>query len=294
VPQRKPFLWDYSAQPKESVSACNACGGTYWVTLADRDRYGFAVQTHCCYSCGLVFLSPRMTAEAYAEFYANTYRDLIAWYSDRPHDIVKGQERYAEKLMPILEAFVPEGAKTLLDIGGEPGICSERICEEWKLKGILIDPACGGNLLNRGLVGCKPWGQGIGLEAFETDKRFDLILMCQTVDHLLDLKGGLEKVRGLLTDNGIFWVDAVDWLYRLRQCGSVEGAVKIDHPYNLMEASFERLLWGVGLRKVRKVYQGPHIGYVLKKGDVGKVEPDSPATLSLLGEIRKVQASQKR
>jgi len=286
VPQRKPFLWDYSAQPKESVSACNACGGTYWVTLADRDRYGFAVQTHCCYSCGLVFLSPRMTAEAYAEFYVNTYRDLIAWYSDRPHDIVKGQERYAEKLIPILEAFVPEGAETLLDIGGAPGRTAFIIADQFKVIESVVDPAEADaeehGRIRTSFEDWKPFG------------KWDLILMCQTVDHLLDLKGGLEKVRGLLTDNGIFWVDAVDWLYRLRQTGSVEGAVKIDHTYNLTEASFERLLWGVGLRKVRKVYQGPHIGYVLKKGDVGKVEPDSPATLRLLGEIRKVQASQKR
>ena len=35
--------------------------------------------------------------------------------------------------------------------------------------------------------------------------------MCQTVDHLLDINTTLHKVRELMSDDGIFFVDIVDF-----------------------------------------------------------------------------------
>ena len=57
--------YDYGAQPKEPVTACNLCGSTEFVVITHRDRYWYAAPAHACRRCGLVFLNPRMTAEAY-------------------------------------------------------------------------------------------------------------------------------------------------------------------------------------------------------------------------------------
>jgi len=253
-PQREPFDWDYAAQPKEHVEACNACGSTLWVTLCDRDRYGFPVSAHCCHSCGLIFLSPRMTAEAYTEFNRETYRDLIEWYCPgavRPSE--KTQTMYAEGIIPILEPFVRHPG-TLLDIGGAPGVCAERVSKSLGVaEYTVVDPA-GGTIP----------------ESFETwdpgGRKWAVILCCQTVDHLLDLRGSLEKMRELLTDDGILWIDILDCLYLLRRWRSVQTAIKVDHPYNLNEVTFLLLLAEIGLEPVRLVYRGSHIGFVCKKG----------------------------
>jgi hypothetical protein len=40
-----------------------------FVIVTHRDRYGYPARAHACRPCGLVFLNPRMTAEAYGRFY---------------------------------------------------------------------------------------------------------------------------------------------------------------------------------------------------------------------------------
>jgi len=175
-----------------------------------------------------------------------------------------------------------------LDVGGAPGVTAQWVGRRFGFDTTdasavcVVDPADESDC------------QG-PLEDFAAEGDFDLILCCQTVDHLTDLKGGLEKMRGLLSEDGILWLDILDWRYRLRQTKTVEGAVKIDHPFNLTESTFEFLLACVGFRKLRKVLQGPHVGYVLQKGAVPQARPIGirETSVSLVAEIREIQARGK-
>src|SRR6187200_59719 len=65
------------------------------------------------------------------------------------------------------------------------------------------------------------------------DRRWDLVLLCQTIDHLLDVRGTLESMRRMTAEDGHAFVDVLDLLIAARKQGSVEGAAKIDHPYYL-------------------------------------------------------------
>ena len=38
------------------------------------------------------------------------------------------------------------------------------------------------------------------------DRQFQIVLMCQAIDHLLDIKGALEAVRRLIAADGLFFV----------------------------------------------------------------------------------------
>ena len=69
-----------------------------------------------------------------------------------------------------------------------------------------------------------------------------LIVLCQTVDHLLDVQLSLSKVRSLLSERGLFFVDIVDFRAAYRRNGSVVGAVKIDHPYYIVEHTMSAYL----------------------------------------------------
>ena len=289
--QRPPLKWDYASEPKEDVTECNACGSKIWVTLAQRDRYGLPIMSHCCHSCGLIFLSPRMTKEAYAEFYRDgMYRELIQWWT--PGDkgpTEESQTRYAKKIIPVLEPFVSKAADSVLDVGGSPGACAHAVASHFGTPHYqVVDPADG--------------------EAFEDwvppahPIRYDIILCCQTVDHLLDLRGSLEKMRSLLTDDGVLFIDILDILYMLRGAprmakpgqGVMETIIKVDHPYGLNEVTSMNLLWDVGLRPVRIAYQGSHIGFVCKK------IPPNPGALRrwghsvpILANVRKKEAEAK-
>src|SRR5687768_486002 len=75
--------FDYAAQSKVRVERCNLCGELEFVGLTHRDRYGYPAVTSGCTQCGLVFLDPVMTREAYAAFYTKTYRPLVSAFHGR-------------------------------------------------------------------------------------------------------------------------------------------------------------------------------------------------------------------
>jgi len=265
--------WDYAKQPKVAVESCELCRNDVFAVIGHRDRYGFPVETHCCTSCGLIFLNPRMTTEAYNEFYRDVYRDLIGSYVGREFSLQSmraGQAAYAERLVRLLRAFPVNDAKTLLDIGGSTGVVASVVGSSFGLAPFVLEPSNECNDLPAGVDAIQS-----SLEEYEADGGFSLILMCQTVDHLTDLMGGLRKIRHLVAENGVFFVDMVDFEKQVLVCNSVEKAIKIDHPYYLTDYTMTNALRLAGFRIVRKDYAADrrHIGYVCRPRDVRGFSP---------------------
>src|SRR5215471_17923076 len=101
--------YDYAAQPKTRVAHCNLCGASDVVVLTHRDRYGYPAQACGCRVCGLVFLNPVMTAEAYGRFYAGIYRPLVSAYHGRLIDartIQDEQREYAAERSEFIRPFM--------------------------------------------------------------------------------------------------------------------------------------------------------------------------------------------
>src|SRR5688572_25428683 len=129
--------YDYRAQPHEAVEACNLCGARLFVVLTHRDRYGFPAAAHACAGCGLVFLNPRMTAEAYGRFYGGVYRPLVSAFHGRLIDattIQAEQREYAAERAEFMRPFLQgAGLTTMLDIGGSTGVVARHLAEEFAL-----------------------------------------------------------------------------------------------------------------------------------------------------------------
>lgn len=286
--------YDYSAQPAEPVSSCNLCGHGSFVVVTHRDRYGYPAQAHACATCGLVFLNPRLTADAYGRFYDGIYRPLVSAFHGRLIDartIQDEQREYAVERADFIRPFVSDAAfKTMLDIGGSTGVVANHFAREFGLRGTLIDPA--------------PLeveqARGFGLETITglieqhdfAGQRFDLIIICQTVDHLLDVRGTLARVRQLLTDRGLLFIDIVDFRAAYLRNWSVEGAIKIDHPYYLTESTMTAYLRRAGFEIARADYAADHlhVGYVCRpSAPVQDALPDPAHVAELFREVRFVQ-----
>src|SRR5687767_1979138 len=205
--------FDYAAQPSTRVQRCNLCGGSAFTVLTHHDRYGYAAASNGCRACGLVFLNPVMTAEAYGRFYAGTYRPLVSAFHGRVIDartIQDEQREYAVERGELLEPFLRgSGLKTLLDIGGSTGVVAQALAERFDLDPTVIDPApaetaeaeaLGIEIVN-GLVEDVDLGT----------RTFDIVSICQTVDHLLDVAGTLRRVRQLIASRGLLFIDIVDF-----------------------------------------------------------------------------------
>lgn len=286
--------YDYSAQPREAVSACNLCGGTLFVVLTHRDRYGYPAQAHACRGCGLVFLNPRMTAAAYGRFYDGIYRPLVSAFHGRRIDadtIQAEQHEYAAERAEFLRPFVAEARrKTMLDIGGSTGVVAHDFAKEFGLDGTLIDPApleveqarrLGLETIT-GLVEGHDFG----------DRRFDLVIVCQTVDHLLDVAGTLARIRRLLAAGGLLFIDIVDFRAAYLRNRSVEDAIKIDHPYYLTQETMEAYLRRAGFTIARADYAADHlhVSYLCRPGTADPSAVPRPGQVEdLLRELRFVQ-----
>jgi 2-polyprenyl-3-methyl-5-hydroxy-6-metoxy-1,4-benzoquinol methylase len=288
------LAFDYDGQPKARVESCNLCGGSAFVGLTHRDRYGYPAAAVCCSGCGLVFLDPVMTADAYGRFYQRIYRPLVSAYHGRLIDartIQDEQRQYAAERGDLLEpVFAGRGYTTLLDIGGSTGVVAYAFARRFNMRATVVDPAP--------LETAE--AQALGLETIEGliegidlgERRFDVIMLCQTVDHLLDVTGTLRRARKLLTAEGLLFLDIVDFRAAYLRNWSVEEAVKIDHPYYLTEATAAAYLIRAGFDVVRADYAADHlhVSYIARpaRPDAAAL-PSQESVRELLREVRFLQ-----
>lgn len=281
------------AEETRTIESCNVCAGRRFVVLSHRDRYGFEMQAHGCRDCGLVFLNPVMTAAAYGRFYEGTYRPLVSAYHGRQIDaasIQPEQRVYADALGRLLAPFVdPDAHRLVLDVGGSTGIVAHALATRFGLRGTVLDPS---SLELRE-------AQRLGLdvvpgfvEDFDPgDRRYDVVVMCQTIDHLLDLTGTLRAIRAVMRPGGLFFADIVDLRAAYLRNWSFEAAVKVDHPYYLTEHTMEHLLARTGFEVLRSSYADDHlhVGYVCRPGEPATRLPSPSVVDAQWHEIRFVQ-----
>jgi hypothetical protein len=283
----------YAEQPKCSVAHCNLCGGSVFTVLAHLDRYGYEAPVVGCQVCGLVFLDPVMTAEAYGRFYTETYRPLVSAYHGRVIDarsIQHEQRAYAVERGDLLAPYLTgRGYRTLLDIGGSTGVVAHTLSDRFGLSATVVDPAP--------LETAE--ASQLGIETIEGlieavdfgGRRFDVVLLCQTVDHLLDIGGTLRRVRELMASTGLLFVDIVDFRAAYLRNWSIEDALKIDHPYYLTESTIVAYLRQAGFDVVRTDFAADHlhVSYAALPSHPASIPPSVDEVRALWREIRFVQ-----
>jgi len=265
------MAWDYGRTPKESIEFCNCCGR--FKKLLDQpqdvqyDRYGHPVTVWTCPSCGLIYLSPRMTAAASTEFYATgAYRDLILAHTGETSAMRQAaQWAYAESLFERLAPHLAERVR-VLDVGGSNGLVLKRFRDDRVDRGIgqwfygeLLDPAVD-EILSEGGTGHANTTTAGTIEEARLDLRpndFDLVLCCQTVDHFTDIAEAIRLMAVTLRPSGHLWIDWVDCT------GFYE--VKIDHPFYLTSATMHRYVDAEFTTVVEGHWDGYHGGLLLER-----------------------------
>jgi SAM-dependent methyltransferase len=251
------------------VRTCNLCGSERHVEVSRRDRYGFESTLRVCARCGLGFLSPRLTRAEYSSFYAGVYRPLVSAYHGALIDdetVQLEQRKYAAELVLFLQRTLVEPPRGVLDVGGSTGVVSGIVGDAFATQAATVLDPSPEELAVAAAAGMETV---LGFaEDFEPgDRRWDLVLLCQTVDHLLDVFRALETVRRSVTPSGRVFVDVLDVGFVTRRAGAVECAVKIDHPYYLTRATACAFFDRTGLDIVaERLSDDGHWGFLLAPG----------------------------
>lgn len=268
------LAYDYDSRDKETVASCNLCGSNETVEVSRCDRYGFPAFLRLCDGCGLAFLSPRLTATEYADFYRRTYRPLVSAYHGRTIDaetVQDDQRGYALELVAFLRKSLPRPPKTVLDVGGSTGVVASAVSEAFGSKATVLDPAPA-ELDVAAAAGIETIA-GFAEDFEPQGRNWDLVLLCQTIDHLLDVSETLSSLAAMVARDGHAFVDILDFLLVARREGNVEGAVKIDHPYYLTAATARAYFDRAGLEVVaERLSDDGHRGFVLRPAEPR--EPD--------------------
>ncbi len=244
--------FDYDAQPKESVCACPVCGCGDALLVEALDRYGLDLSPAMCERCGMLYASQRMTAEGYSEFYAKWYRPLVSAYSGREVDakyIDDSSSLYAGVVADVGATFLNAPYRnTLLDVGGSTGCFARVLRERWGYECTVLDPAPDELVL----------AEGSGLEAiagfaedFEPgDRKWDVVSLVQTVDHLLNPVAVLRKLHQCLASHGVLVIDFVDYRVFARR-RDLSTSLKVDHPLYFTPVTAGCLLLRTGFEPLR-------------------------------------------
>ena len=182
---------------------CPVCDGNNFESLANKDRYGLYMPVVICTECGLILTNPRMTQQAYSEFYNREYHRL---YNGEEHPTDKFFRFQHDRGRRIFNYLANNGFRehdNVLEVGtGAGGILHyfrERGC---RVKGIDVDEeyiAYGRDQHQLDL--------SAGTTAtLDLDESPDLVIYSHVLEHVLAVNDELRRVREVLSDTGLLYV----------------------------------------------------------------------------------------
>lgn len=258
-----------------SLSQCNICGNDKATILANSDRYGFPIRTAMCDNCGLIYLLDRFSQDSYNNFYAQGhYRKIVEnFYHVRQNinSIESEQNKYTNILIKSLKGFINNSGerKELLDIGGSTGLTARLFEQEFGFKSTVLEPSL--EEFNKAQkIGVSVVNNTI--EEWETNKKFDVILICRTFEHLYDLKLTFNKISDLLQQNGLLFCDIADFLQTCYYQGAPNVVSKIDHCFWLTKETAASIFSYLGFEIQKSFINIPNqqVGFLLKKSHISR------------------------
>jgi SAM-dependent methyltransferase len=257
------------------------CGSAKNVVISERDRYGLPLRTALCTECGLVYLVDRFGSAGYNRFYRDgMYREVSSSFLGTRHSIAQiqaNQADYARRLATTLEGYLqPSPGASLVDIGGSAGIVALEFKRRFGLRAVVLDPSDEEAAASR-QVGIEAVTGSV--EDWSTDEKFDVVLLCRSVEHFFDLRTALQKIRQLLAPGGLFYCDIADFMELCRLSGPPETITKIDHCYWLSHETAPGIFRAAGFEVVSTniVFGSGQIGFLMQACEPVPVSPYAPA-----------------
>lgn len=187
---------------------CLACGETrsvLWATASDEEYFTSdqSFDFHRCVSCSSLFIDP-VPKDRLGEIYPSNYYSFLP--SGMKNGLVARVKDWLDRrTFRSLVRQLPGAKLSVLDVGGgmgwELGVLRESDPRVASTQIVDMDPAAAevargnGHQYHCGLI-----------QEFESDRRFDLVLLLNIIEHVENPEAVLRKVRGLLNPHGLVLV----------------------------------------------------------------------------------------
>lgn len=289
----RPIVDRLDGLPTEMVDPCQICGASEPFVLASEDRYGLPLRSALCLRCGLVYQLDRFTRDGFRDFYRGAYRELVSAFKGKDEGdlgrLVAKQRVYGGALLNVLRGrLAPERVDHILDIGGSTGVVAGMFCDAFSATATVVDPAPD----ELALADQRFASAETTLEDWEVDGRYDLILLCNTIEHLHDLPQSFAKMRAALTDDGLLLCDVADFMASARIEGPAEVLAKVDHCFWLSWETAPEIFQALGFEPVW-VAAGrlpQQVTFLLRPTAPQPFSERLPAASDMAGELQRLRA----
>lgn len=225
-------------QPILETTGCNACGSRKGRTLFSQDRHGLGLSTELCLRCGLLYLNPRPTAAAYADFYEHAYE---TYFPSRARLI--SQQRIptgtAARRIDAYRELLPPGSR-LLELGAGDGAFLRALSSLPRVEAAGIEPST----LCKSV--CEQLGGNIVASSLEEMEAPIVPYTHAAAFHVLEhCVNPVETLRGLgaqLADGGTLFVEVPNLRGQWRGLGMIHLA----HPMMFLPDSLRYVVERAG------------------------------------------------
>lgn len=230
---------------------CDVCGRSEFDTLATKDKRGLPVHTVICRSCGLIFLSPRLTSKALENLYKYDNSAYVQKIPRSLKEICNGQIQKGKEYIEFLNSHIT-GKERILEIGCGTG----RIPQPFKEMGC----ECVGveSMEDYGKYASREIGVEVITGFFDKvsfdPHSFDMVIISATLNHLPYPSKTFFKIRGLLKPKGKVLVAENDslWAATWKNFSTIS---HFDHLYMFTPGTLNNLFQKTGFRIVKKDIQ---------------------------------------
>lgn len=211
--------------------ACPLCGAREGMVVGERGRFGMPVRNLCCATCATVYITPRPSAAAMAEYYRSTYREHygeVGYVGSDGQRVTPGEPGYEAALLAwhenqannALFLAAPKPGARVLEVGCRHGKTLSLMRQRGGIEPHGIEP--GENEAAQAREAGVACFTG-PLEAFDPgDQRFDHVQCFHVLEHLHEPLEALLRMRSWLAPDGTLLLEVPN-VYR---------------PYGLLEENF--------------------------------------------------------
>jgi 2-polyprenyl-3-methyl-5-hydroxy-6-metoxy-1,4-benzoquinol methylase len=200
---------------KTAHRPCPVCNQTQ-VEILHQQRFvlpdGHPLPDHfdvvACPECGFVYADTSGTPEDYDDYYCRYSK-----YADQQTSTGGGGDAKDQKRLELtadaIAAQLPGPEARIVDIGCANGglLGALKALGFSALLGVDPSPAC---VANTKRLFDVPASQGWLLDLPPESAPADLVVVSHVLEHVLDLRSAIEKVAGILSENGIVYVEVPD------------------------------------------------------------------------------------
>ena len=191
---------------REVEVECPVCGEQKFEEFCKIDRIGLKVQSVMCSRCPTIYSRMRFDEQSLAVFYSKFYREMYSgssvptdsWFEDQ---VASGRKILSQlNDLSVIERDLV--GKHVLEIGcGSGGILIPFKDVGAEVVGIDFDDTYMDAGRKRGLNLIDQ-----SVYEFQTEKKFDLIILKDVLEHLPDLNLVLQKLKSLLSVTGSIYI----------------------------------------------------------------------------------------